>query len=692
MRTGRAPGALTRWIVALTLAGAVALLAPTVATAKAHHHHHHHANKHGHKHHHHGHKHHHHGKSNVLPPAAAVPPGSPAQAAQTLARQILSGGRPGIAALETALRLSGIGIVYKGKVIQKPSRPGAGVSVDATELAGEVVLAQRSQRIALSELLSTVGTSVGVSHPNLLTGRQAVLSDLQSAAGSSAATVSFLAHVMDDISPQAGLLRSGGATDPQLNPLQAYLLQYMWVGALHSFFATPNGQAQRALSAPTAVASSGAPCQPDERAEQITDVAGNAFGMASDSFREWVLDEAGSAAKMASKVASSINSLLILAKFGGLDAALKGSIELVGGKPLQRTKEQAQPGENRVLKASFRLDFGALQHAANCTKLVAAMLGIDVASQNDGPVKDAEADWFINDQPGSGGSGALANPVQYYSLGGGASATKTSTDESGETRAGLQGKPQRVKLPENPTPYTRNVVVGLSLTVNKNNLRKDLPGLIGAGVTGNVIAAISGALDHMGLFTATKTIQVEDWYADYLVDFSSAEVLRPTSGSGQFNYLYKAKPEITPDSSGAVSGETAGDYAQANGTITGDDGTSATIIGATPDAFDVVDFDAGNEQTAPSIVIAPNLPSESYHAHDPNGADYDFDNYTWLGLFKTFHPSLAGQIKLPLQSVGDGGANSVVARGTFSKTIPDGNGGTSEQTQVTVTALPPPKN
>ena len=207
-------------------------------------------------------------------------------------------------------------------------------------------------------------------------------------------------------------------------------------------------------------------------------------------------------------------------------------------------KSRTQPGENRVLKASFRLDFGALQHAANCTKLVAAMLGIDVASQNDGPVKDAEADWFINDQPGSGGSGALANPVRTMA-GGGASATKTSTDERGETRAGLResrsGSSTETRRRTRATSSS-----GCRSPSTRTTCARILPGLIGAGVTGNVIAAISGALDHMGLFTATKTIQVKDWYADYLVDFSSAEVLRPTPDPASSTTSTRQSPRSRP--------------------------------------------------------------------------------------------------------------------------------------------------
>jgi hypothetical protein len=139
---------------------------------------------------------------------------------------------------------------------------------------------------------------------------------------------------------------------------------------------------------------------------------------------------------------------------------------------------------------------------------------LDVGANNNGPVKEGEAHWTIQDEPGAGGSGVINNPVQFTGP------DPTHTNEEGETARGIEGRRQRVKLREHPapTPYIRNVLVGIELKIHPNNLAKDLPGLIGAGATGNLISAISQTVEHMSIFGARKNIQVKDWAMDFKTD------------------------------------------------------------------------------------------------------------------------------------------------------------------------------
>ncbi|HEX3617449.1 MAG TPA: hypothetical protein VHU61_12970 [Solirubrobacteraceae bacterium] len=633
-----------------------------------------------------------------LPRAAAVPSGSPAHQAQVLAASVLRGRAAGVASLRTALKLAGIGILEPGGgALQKPDKPAAGAGADAADLALQVRLAAQTPQISLESLLQVLATAGHRPSADLTLGQQAVVHDLQAAAGSHARTLSFFANFVNDLQPSSSLLGYTGSGDFQLDSLQAYMLEQLWIGALGP---SPHAKHRRlagvasagARSQPLASAASSG-CTLDESAEQATEVAGSAFATASDMVRDWAGEGAEGAfgatgGENAGAVLGAINALLAEIKLADENSALKATIELENGEPLKRTTQTTGSGEQRVLKASLKFDFSNadLGGTANCLKLAAALMGVDLANESSGALKDAKVDWFVNRQGGDGGADAVDTPVEYYGLGGG-SATSTSTNEEGETETGLEGTPQRYKLAQNPAQYNRTVVVGITVTPHKNNLGKDLPGLIGAGLSGSLLSAIAGTLDHSGLFTYTQAIQVQDWSPDYRVDFDSTIDINPLGGSGKVQLDYVAHALIAPPpppATGLTSGSTSGSFATASGSLDGD-GDTYTVTAASGAEFDVVSFDPGGGFTDPTLVLALHHPTESYHWCDPSAGECGDDTEAlWLAGFSEFHnPDADGTVTLTLQP----GSGDTPAYGSFTNSAPDGSA--TETTMINVVSVPP---
>lgn len=628
-----------------------------------------------------------------LPAAAPVPAGSPAAAAQELAGRVLAGGRPGMAALRTALKLAGFGIVNADSgLVQKPRRPGAGVSLEADELPAAAALATRTQPIPLDSLLKLVAAGLHKHDTNPAPGVAAVLADLRAAAASESATVSFFANFVNDLDPGAGLLSGAAPADVELGALQAYLLQDLWIGALEQGrHRHGRGRHHRAGGhrAVVASAASTGQCQYDESASQVTTTAGVAFSVASTKFLSWAL---GGAAQAAKNIANVANSMLALVRLLDESHSLKASIQLVGGDPLVRTKDHTTSsyGADEKLRAHVSFDLGALQSTENCAKLAAALLGLRIGANNNGNVSNAEVHWFVGDQAGSGGSGVLDNPVGLYSLGGsGGDAALTITDRDGYTETGIQGLPQRTPLPPDPVPYIRTAQVGFELNLHRNNLERDLPGLVGAGVTGNVIATVVNTLDHMPLFTYQAPIQVKDWSRYYRVDFDSTITVTAPGELGQWTLEYVAHPMIGPPAAPAtapVSGSTSGTYATATGTMGASEVTD-TVTSATGDTFDVVNFDLGDPFTPPTIALNLHHPTEAYQLC----AAGNCQNGTvpsWLGGFIALHG--VGQtppvLTLPLQLAPTDNGSGLAAQGTWNQSTDV----LSESTTIKVFSVAPP--
>ncbi len=178
----------------------------------------------------------------------------------------------------------------------------------------------------------------------------------------------------------------------------------------------------------------------------------------------------------------------------------------------------------------------------------------------------------------------------------------------------------------------------------------------------------------------------------FRIDFDSAiDVIAGSGGSGSFHLEYVAHPTITYDLNQLTfTGSTAGTYAAASGTITGDDGTTVQVTSAQGDAFDVVKLTLStdpSDTSQPQLILNLHSPSEQYHANDPSGPfETDYTDHNWLNTFNDFHPQQYGWNVLQLERVPGNG--DLVARGTFTNSTPDGSA--TEATTVDVFHTPPP--
>ncbi len=178
----------------------------------------------------------------------------------------------------------------------------------------------------------------------------------------------------------------------------------------------------------------------------------------------------------------------------------------------------------------------------------------------------------------------------------------------------------------------------------------------------------------------------------YRVEFKSEiDVHAGEGASGEWNLEYAAKVPVRPSAASGyqiVEGSGTGVFEKAQGAIVGDEGTSGTVLGGTGDAFDVARFeDAGLVSPGKAITVALTLnhPTERYHAHDPEGADYDYEDNIWQSIFEgVFHPEAVqyGLVALPLER----GSGDVVAKGSWTNATPDG--GATERTTVEVVHTP----
>lgn len=181
----------------------------------------------------------------------------------------------------------------------------------------------------------------------------------------------------------------------------------------------------------------------------------------------------------------------------------------------------------------------------------------------------------------------------------------------------------------------------------------------------------------------------------FRIDFDSTiDVIAGSGGSGGWHLEYTAHPTVTVDVSQApvgdiLTGSTTGTYADASGTMTADDGTTATVTSGTGDTFDVVRFEISPDPTQPAtLTLNVHSPSEEYHNHDPAnpGDDFDDSEQNWLLGFDQFHRPHDSNVVLQLERVaGDG---DLYARGTFSNSSTDGSA--TEATTIDVFHTPPP--
>ena len=465
--------------------------------------------------------------SSLLPPAAPVPAGDVDHAGAVLAAQAAAGGTPGLAALRTALAQSGFALTdVGGKVAVPAAAPAMGLDIPV----GQVLALNGQNGTGHGETLSQIAATLAVpvaAHISQATMISTLQSGVTAAAGPGSTAprpVRFLAAFITSLGPY-------DAAD-SLTTLQTWLT---YLGLASAFWQQAAVTAKGAHGASAVSATlmayrdGGTGCTIDDTTGKILDVAAAGLGFLAGGMNVTgfgglmgELGKAGEETRGAGDVydagdyAAWANIALSLAHIIAEATAFNGELQMDGGEPLIRTKETHGYDERRTLTLTARFNIGKGQYA-NCFRTAINTAGLDFSVPNDGPISKAQVSWTMDDDP----AGVLNNPTEFYLLSGSAGGgVITTTDEDGKTQVGLEGLPQRHKIPDSVQPFIRHVRVTAGITVRANNMFNDLADAVSTALGGPAAPAslISNMIDHTGSFTVSKVFQVKDWPKDFKID------------------------------------------------------------------------------------------------------------------------------------------------------------------------------
>lgn len=467
----------------------------------------------------------------LLPPAAPAPAGDVDHAAAVLAAQAANGGTAGLAALRTALAMSGFALTdVGGKVAVPADAPAMGLDIPV----GQVLALNGDNSTDHGETLAQIAQTLAVplaGHAAPAALAAALQSGVLAAAAPGATAprpVRFLAAFITGLGSFGG---TGSLTTVQTWLTYLGLASAFWQQAV--VVKAGGGKAPPAANAVSAsllaYQGSSTDCTISDTAGKILDVAAAglgflAGGVSVTGFGGMLgkIAKAGEASRGAGDVydvgdyAAWANIALSLAHIIAEATAFHGTLAMEGGEPLVRTKETHGFDERRTLTLTARFDIGKGQYA-NCFRTAINTAGLDFNVPNDGPITKAKVTWTMDNDPG----GVLNNPTEFYLLSGSAgNGVVTVTDDGGSTKVGLEGLPQRHKVPDSVQPFIRHVRVTAGVTVRANNMFNDLVDAVSTVLAGPGAAAsiVSTMIDHTGSFTVSKDFQVKDWPKDFKID------------------------------------------------------------------------------------------------------------------------------------------------------------------------------
>lgn len=536
----------------------------------------------------------------LLPAPAQVPGGSALAAAGKLASQVAGGGRSGLAALLTALKLGGITLVdTNGARVLAGAKPASGVEIGVGEVIAAAGQNGYDHGLTGSQIASTFDALFGdkIAMTRL---RSAIFGDLakQGVAGQFLRTIPKTTDFMSAFIIELGLharpannLKFAPAGDVKLTGLQTWLL---WLSLASGFFddAVAVKGHHKVPASPAAfrsghtgdgrpiVLTDGGPCTVEGTGGKILDAFPNLLGplvggvplSGWDGVSSLIGDALGGEANPGkvmdvgawTAVASVVTALAHLAAEG---FGLKATMEMVGGEPLVRTKETHEDGAEKTIKLTLTYDIGKTQWA-NCLRQVLNVGGVDLSLPNNGPVSGATVDWHLPSTSDFGLSDFVQFDLHGRNPGNGEASSKTN--DSGEAMIDLQGKRQRFKVPEGTRPFLRYVTITAGIQTKDSNLFNDLNDAVGAfeAATGGPAAVIASIvpnlIDRSEALSTEQTFKVRDWPPDFKIDSafeysgSSAGVVhlvKCNGVAGDWNFEGPASGlDFTMDSSGLGHG------------------------------------------------------------------------------------------------------------------------------------------
>lgn len=497
--------------------------------------------------------------SQLLPPAAPVPPGGVNAAAKALATQAAQGGTAGLAALRTALAMSGFALTdVGGKVAVPADAPAMGVDIPV----GQVLALNGQNGTDHGETLSQIAATLAVpvaAHISQAT----MISALQSGVTAAAAPGSTAPRPVRFLAAFITSLGSYDATS-SLTTLQTWLTYLgltsaFWEQAAVTAKAT---HATKVVSATLMDYQDGDPgCTISDTTGHILDYAAAGLGILTGGVTgtgfgglAGVITKAGEKTRGPGDIfdvgdyAAWANIALSLAHIIAEASSFNGTLEMDGGEPLLRTKETHEDGETRTLTLMARFDIGKGQYA-NCFRTAINLAGLDFSVPNDGPITNANVTWTM-ENAAAGPAGAINNPTILHAVGAAegrgavGNGVITSTDCSGTSHVQMIGLRQRHQVPEGVQQFTRHVRVTAAITVRANNLSNDLADALSAASAGPAAIAsiIANMIDHTGSFTISKSFQVKDWPKDFQIN-------APFQSSGGYS------GNVTGRKCGGIAGE-----------------------------------------------------------------------------------------------------------------------------------------
>lgn len=220
------------------------------------------------------------------------------------------------------------------------------------------------------------------------------------------------------------------------------------------------------------------------------------------------------------KVADGFEKFNIVMSYVKLVAAnmsIKAELQVEDPMPLIRTKHNRNTGQERIVTAKFSIEFAGSEEI-NCTaKAAKLMTGLEVEVPDDGPLKDVPVIWEMlvegNRYSRHAGYPVIVDAVDKTR----GDTSRQRTNELGENKIKLTGKPQATNLEQEPVvPLATKADLRVSVATEKMDASKDIPKIFSFGLGGKfgpaaLIEIAPEILGKMALRSFRVSVPVRDW-------------------------------------------------------------------------------------------------------------------------------------------------------------------------------------
>jgi hypothetical protein len=536
-------------------------------------------------------------QSGELPQPLSLPPGNTDEVATILAKKVAAKNSESVAALLTALQLSGFFVTGKGGkvLLAPPDGKGQGLTINGWEIASMAKMLGDGKTTSLAELSGKL--KLLEPFKNIEAGEYFLDGIRANAVNKENPFLRIWARFLIELGKNSPAKYDITAKPKQeqvlLDAVQHLLIMRRLYGDLYALsekYKQPANGINQVNSSENRFAETGVkfintrfskqtarypqfyeefpsanaqnqqnkPCRMDGDAPTIMDAAatgaGYGFGKLMDYLAEHMGEGAGAAIGKYTQAANLANIVLAYAKFIQTYAALETKIVVDGKSPLVRTKNSI-PGGRKNLRAEVRMNLGNWQ-MYNCIRTVMNFAGIDFATLNDGPLGGIGVTWHLdeggagdvyNNREGKTGSEQIvgfaqdnAKRIQDKGKSTG-NLTYDKTDDNGIVSIILEGTPQRNVKVGQVMPIMKNAHVRTTIKMKAGEIKGDMVDVIGqalGGIGGLITMPLELLYRSDWISTAEADIPVKDW-----------EECRGTGWHGAISYTRTANENQTENKS-----------------------------------------------------------------------------------------------------------------------------------------------